>query len=259
MTNVHVEIHDTATAYITVSRPQVLNALDAATITELHDAFHALSDDAAVRSVVFTGAGDRAFIAGADIAELARMSAIRARETARRGQALCDRIEGLGKPVIAALNGLALGGGCEVAMACTLRLAADTVKIGQPEINLGLIPGFGGSQRLPRLVGRGTALEMLLTGDPVTAEEALRIGLVNRVVPASQLRADALALAETLATKPPVAVRYILDAVGRGLQMSLAEGCEYEAALFGLVTATDDCQEGTQAFLEKRPAEFKGR
>ena len=260
MTNITVEIEpDKATAHVTVTRPDVLNALDASTVGELRDGFHMLSDDPAVRAVVLTGAGDRAFIAGADIAELAKMDPMGARETARRGQAVCDLIERLGKPVIAAINGFALGGGCEVAMACAIRVAADTAKIGQPEINLGLIPGFGGSQRLSRLVGQGRALEMLLTGAPITAEEALRIGLVNRVVPASQLRSDARVLAETLAAKAPVASRYILDAVSRGMQMSLAEGCEYEATLFGLVAATEDREEGTRAFLEKRPAEFKGR
>ena len=260
MTNINVDIERAdAVAHVTVMRPKVLNALNGTTINELHDAFQALQDDAGVRAVVLTGSGDRAFIAGADITELAQMTPVRARETAQRGQALCALIEGLGKPVIAAINGFALGGGCEVAMACTIRLAADTAKIGQPEINLGLIPGFGGSQRLPRLVGSGRALEMLLTGEPVTAEDALRLGLVNRVVPAEQLGHDARALAVTLAAKPPIAVRYILDAVGRGMQMSLAEACDYEATLFGLVAATDDRQEGTKAFLEKRRAEFKGR
>ena len=260
MTNINVDIEQAdAVAHVTVVRPKVLNALNAATINELHDAFHALQDDAVVRAVVLTGSGDRAFIAGADITELAQMTPVRARETAQRGQALCDLIERLGKPVIAAINGFALGGGCEVAMACTIRLAADTAKIGQPEINLGLIPGFGGSQRLPRLVGLGRALEMLLTGDPIAAEDALRLGLVNRVVPADQLGDAARALATTLAAKPPIAVRYVLDAVGYGMQMSLAEACDYEATLFGLVAATDDRQEGTQAFLEKRRAEFKGR
>ena len=246
-------------ARVTVSRPKVLNALNAATITELFDVFGRLRADATARAIILTGAGERAFVAGADIAELARLQPAEAREVARRGQALCDLIAGAGKPVIAAINGFALGGGCELAMACTLRVAADTARIGQPEINLGLMPGYGGTQRLPRLVGPGAALEMLLAGDPVTAAEAHRLGLVNRVVPAERLMAEAGALAAALAAKPAVAVRYILDAVRSGMQMSLADGCDYEASVFGLVAATDDMREGTRAFLEKRRAEFKGQ
>ena len=250
---------DDRVARVTVTRPKVLNALNAATITELLDAFGQLCADDAVRAIILTGAGERAFVAGADIAELARLQPAGARELARRGQQLCDLIEGGGKPVVAAINGFALGGGCELAMACTLRVAADTARIGQPEINLGILPGYGGTQRLPRLVGPGPALEILLTGDPVTAEEARRLGLVNRVVPADRLPAEAAALAASLAAKPAVAVRYILDAVRSGMQMSLADGCDYEASLFGLVAATDDMREGTRAFLEKRRPEFKGR
>lgn len=246
-------------ALVTVTRPKVLNALNAATITELLEAFERLRDDAAVRAVVLTGAGERAFVAGADIAELARLGPAEAREVARRGQALCALIAGCGKPVIAAINGFALGGGCELAMACTLRVAADTARLGQPEINLGIIPGYGGTQRLPRLIGAGPALEILLTGKPVAAEEARRLGLVNRVVPAARLLDEARELAADLAAKPPVAVRYILDAVRSGTQMSLDEGCDHEAALFGVVAATEDKQEGTQAFLEKRRPAFKGR
>lgn len=250
---------DDRVARVTVTRPKVLNALNAATITELLDAFGQLCADDAVRAIILTGAGERAFVAGADIAELARLQPAGAREVARRGQRLCDLIEGGGKPVVAAINGFALGGGCELAMACTLRVAADTARIGQPEINLGILPGYGGTQRLPRLVGPGPALEILLTGDPVTAEEARRLGLVNRVVPADRLPAEAAALAASLAAKPAVAVRYILDAVRSGMQMSLADGCDYEASLFGLVAATEDMREGTRAFLEKRRPEFKGR
>ena len=246
-------------ARVTVSRPKVLNALNAATISELLDVFGRLRADEAVRAVVLTGAGERAFVAGADIAELARLQPAEAREVARRGHALCDLIAEAGKPVIAAINGFALGGGCELAMACTLRLAADTARIGQPEISLGLIPGYGGTQRLPRLVGPGPALEILLSGNSVTADEALRLGLVNRVVPADRLQAEADELAAALAAKPAVAVRYILDAVRSGMQMSLADGCDYEASLFGVVAATDDMREGTRAFLEKRRPEFKGR
>ena len=260
MENVIVtESHADGVATVTITRPKVLNALNGSTVGELLTVFRDLSETAAVRAVLLTGAGDRAFIAGADITELAQMTPTEAREVALRGQALCDLVSGLGKPVIAAINGFALGGGCELAMACTIRIAADTAKIGQPEINLGIIPGFGGTQRLPRLVGPGPALEILLTGDPIAAEDAQRLGLVNRVVPSARLMDEARALAASLAAKPPVAVRYILDAVRMGMQMSLADACDYEAALFGLVAATEDRQEGTRAFLEKRPPAFKGR
>ena len=250
---------DAAVLTVTINRPKVLNALNAATIVELDRAFAeaAASDD--VRAIVLTGAGDRSFVAGADINELAVQTPVSGREHARSGQAVFDRIERLGKPVIAAINGFALGGGCELAMACTLRIAADTAKLGQPEINLGLIPGYAGSQRLPRLVGRGRALELLLIGQPITADEAWRIGLVNRVVPAAELAAEARTLAQALASKAPIAARYILAAVGGGLEMSLSDAQDYEATLFGLVSTTDDMREGTRAFLEKRPAEFKGR
>ena len=218
-----------------------------------------LRHDGAIRAVVVTGAGPKAFVAGADIGELAALDPAGARALAERGQHVFDLVERLGKPVIAAVNGFALGGGCELALACTLRIAADTAKLGQPEINLGLIPGYGGTQRLARLVGRGRALELLLTGDPVDAQEAWRLGLVNRVVPAADVVPAAQALAARLASKAPHAVRAILDAVARGLDGSLAEGLAYEASLFGLVTATDDMKEGTRAFLEKRAPTFTGR
>lgn len=244
---------------ITINRPKVLNALNGQTLDELSAALEAAAADEAVRAITITGAGDKAFVAGADINELAVQTPVSGREHARRGQALFDRIERLGKPVIAAVNGFALGGGCELAMACTLRIAADTARFGQPEVNLGLIPGYAGTQRLPRLVGRGRALEMLLVGQPISADEAWRIGLVNRVVPAADLQAETRALASVLAAKAPIAVRYILDAVARGLDMSLADGQDYEATLFGLVSTSEDMREGTQAFLEKRKAEFTGR
>jgi enoyl-CoA hydratase len=244
---------------VTINRPKVLNALNGPTLSELDDVLRDAAKDDDVRVIVVTGEGDRSFVAGADINELAVQSPVGGREHARRGQAIFDRLERLGKPVIAAVNGFALGGGCELAMACTLRIASDTAKFGQPEINLGLMPGYAGSQRLPRLVGRGRALELLLAGDPITADEALRIGLVNRVVPAAELMNEARALADKLAAKPAVAVRYILEAVHGGLEMPLADAIDYEATLFGLVSTTDDMREGTRAFLEKRKPKFTGR
>lgn len=250
---------DGAIAIITVNRPKVLNALNMATLDELRRAVLALKHDPAVRCVVITGAGEKSFVAGADINELAVQTPTGGREHALRGQHVFDLIENMGKPVIAAINGYALGGGCELAMACTLRIAADTATLGQPEINLGIIPGYAGTQRLARLVGRGRALEWLLTGDQITAQEAYRLGLVNRVVPAADVMAESRKLATTLATKAPVAVRYIIEAVNKGLQMTFADGQVFEATLFGLVASTDDMREGTSAFLEKRKAEFKGR
>jgi len=256
--NVLVE-QDGAVLVVTINRPKVLNALDARTLAELDEVFGDAARRDDVRVVVLTGAGEKSFVAGADINELSVQTPVGGREHARRGQALFNRIEQLGKPVIAAVNGFALGGGCELAMACTLRLASSSARFGQPEINLGLLPGYAGSQRLPRLVGRGRALELLLTGMQISAEEALRIGLVNRVVPAAELATEARTLAQAIAAKAPIAVRYILEAVAGGLEMSLADAQDYEATLFGLVSTTDDMREGTKAFLEKRKPEFKGR
>jgi enoyl-CoA hydratase len=250
---------DGAVLSVTINRPKVLNALNAPTLAELSLVVDEARADEGVRVVILTGAGEKAFVAGADINELAQQTPVGGRDHARRGQTIFDRLEALGKPVIAAVNGFALGGGCELAMACTLRIAADNAQFGQPEINLGLIPGYAGSQRLPRLVGAGRALELLLTGDRINAQEAWRIGLVNRVVPAAQLMSDVRTLAALLASKPPVAVRYILDAVRRGLEMHLSEAQDYEATLFGLVSTTEDMREGTRAFLDKRKPEFKGR
>ena len=250
---------DGAVAILTVNRPKVLNALNAQTVDELRRAILELKRDDAVRAVVLTGAGEKAFIAGADINELATQTPTSGRDRAMTGQHVLDLIEHMGKPVIAAINGFALGGGCELAMACTIRLAADTARLGQPEINLGIMPGYAGTQRLARIVGRGRALEILLTGDMVPAQEAYRLGLVNRVVPAAELMAEAKKLAATLASKAPVAVRYILEAVHRGLDMPFAEAQTFEATLFGLVASTEDMREGTNAFLEKRTAEFKGK
>jgi enoyl-CoA hydratase len=246
-------------AVLTINRPEVLNALNLATLHELRDAFSGFRDDESVRAVVVTGAGEKAFVAGADIKELAVQSPGASRTHASIGQQVFDSIEMLGKPVVAAINGFALGGGCELAMSCTLRLAADTAKIGQPEIQLGLLPGYGGTQRLPRLVGKGKALELLLLGTPVTASEAERIGLVNRVVPADDLLREARRLAAALAAQAPLAVRAIIEAVNRGANMSFAEGCALESALFGLTAATEDMREGTRAFLDKRKPRFEGR
>lgn len=250
---------DGAVATVTVNRPKVLNALNAATLGELETAITALGADGQVRAIVLTGAGEKAFVAGADINELAVLTPAEGKEHARRGQVIFSRIEQLGKPVIAAINGFALGGGCELAMACTLRVAADTARLGQPEINLGIIPGYAGSQRLPRLVGKGRALELLLTGDMVTAQRAFEIGLVNMVVPGAELMATATRLAQTLAGKAPVAVRYIIEAVNHGLDMPLGQAEFLETALFGAVASTEDTKEGTAAFLEKRKASWKGR
>lgn len=246
-------------AIITVNRPKVLNALNTATLDELRRTILALKADDDVRAIILTGAGEKSFVAGADINELAVRSPTSGREHAIRGQHVLDLIENLGKPVIAAVNGYALGGGCELAMACTIRLAAEGARLGQPEINLGIIPGYAGTQRLARLVGRGRALEILLTGEPIGASEAYRLGLVNRVVPAAELMTEARKLAELLAAKAPIAVRYVIDAVNNGLQMSFAEAQKYEATLFGLIASTDDMREGTRAFLEKRKPEFKGK
>ena len=250
---------DGAVAVITINRPQVLNALNLSTLDELRRAALALKHDAAVRVVVITGSGDKSFVAGADVNELAVQTPTQGKEVALRGQHVFDLIENLGKPVIAAINGYALGGGCELAMACTLRVAADTARLGQPEINLGIIPGYGGTQRLARLVRKGVALELLLTGRHITAAEALQIGLVNRVVPAANLLPEAKALAAELALKAPIAVQYILEAVHRGLEVSFDKGQFLEATLFGLVASTDDMREGTKAFLEKRKPDFRGR
>jgi enoyl-CoA hydratase len=250
---------DASVATVTINRPRVLNALNTQTLDELRRVALDLKQDDSVRVMIVTGAGDKAFVAGADINELAVLSPTAGREHALAGQHVFDLIENLGKPVIAAINGYALGGGCELAMACTLRIAAESARLGQPEINLGIIPGYAGTQRLARLVGVGKAMEIALTGTPLSAADAERIGLVNRVVPSAELMSEVRKLAAHLAAQAPVAIRYIIAAINKGAEMGFAEGAVFEATLFGLVASTDDMREGTRAFLEKRKAEFKGR
>ncbi len=246
-------------AYVTVNRPKVLNALNGATVEELRAAFHELKHDASIRVVILTGAGEKAFVAGADIGELAKQDPVSGKEMALRGQNVLNLIENLGKPVIACVNGFALGGGCELALACTLRLASDNAKFGQPEVKLGIIPGYGGTQRLPRLVGKGLAMQMVLSGEMITAAEAHRIGLVNEVTAAAELIPRAEAIAAKIIANAPLAVQYAMEAVNKGMEMTLAEGLFLEAALFGVSCATEDKAEGTSAFLEKRAAAFKGK
>ena len=246
-------------AYVTVNRPKVLNALNMATMEELRAAFTEIKSDALLRVAILTGAGEKAFVAGADIGELAKLDAVSGKEYTHRGQAVLDLIENLGKPVIACINGFALGGGCELAMACTMRLASDNAKLGQPEVKLGIIPGYGGTQRLPRLVGKGLAMQMVLAGETITASEAHRIGLVNEVTAAAELIPRAEAIAGKIIANAPLAVQYAMEAVNKGMEMTLAEGLFLEAALFGVCCATSDKKEGTTAFLEKRPAAFKGQ
>jgi len=244
---------------ITLNRPDKLNALNRETLSELHHAFAAAADDDAVRVVVLTGAGPKAFVAGADIAEMNGLSVVQARDFSRHGQRLMSRIEGLGKPVLAMINGFALGGGLELAMACHLRIAADTAKLGQPEVNLGLLPGFGGSQRLARLAGRGVALELCLLGQPIDAARAAQLGVVTRVVPADQLEAETMKLAEQLARSAPLALRGVLDAVLIGGDCALEAGLDYETQQFAVAFSTEDMKEGTGAFLARRPPQFTGR
>ncbi len=246
-------------AYVTVNRPNVLNALNMATMEELRTAFTDIKNDAAIRVAILTGAGEKAFVAGADINELARHEAVSAKEYTHRGQSVLDLIENLGKPVIACINGFALGGGCELALACTMRLASENAKLGQPEVKLGVPPGYGGTQRLPRLVGKGLAMQMLLAGEMITAQEAHRIGLVNEVTAAAELIPRAEAIAAKISANAPLAVQYAMEAVNKGMEMTLAEGLFLEAALFAVCCASEDKKEGTTAFLEKRRAQFKGR
>jgi enoyl-CoA hydratase/carnithine racemase len=258
LANVQYEKKD-STAYVTVNRPKVLNALDTPTWTDLQAAFEDAKADASVQGVILTGAGDKAFIAGADISELADVDAYGAEESSRFGQGVLDLIGNLGKPVIAAINGFALGGGCETAMACTMRIAAEHARFGQPEVKLGLLPGGGGTQRLPRLVGKGRALQLILTGETISAQEAYRIGLVNEVVPAANLIARAETILKQIMANAPIAGTFSLEAANKGLDTSQAEGFALEASYFGICAATEDKKEGTSAFLEKRAPQFHGR
>jgi enoyl-CoA hydratase/carnithine racemase len=246
-------------AYITLNRPKVLNALSHQTFVDLRAAFEDARDDAAVRGVILTGAGDKAFIAGADISQLATVTAVQSEQSSRFGQEVLNLVENLGKPVIAAINGFALGGGCETAMACTIRVASETATFGQPEVRLGLVPGGGGTQRLPRLVGKGRALQLILTGEMIGAQEAHRIGLVNEVVPAAEVIPRSEAILKQIFANAPLAVKYSLAAVNHGLEISQSEGQALEAAFFGLCAGTEDKAEGTQAFMQKRAPQFQGR
>ncbi len=246
-------------ARITFNRPKVLNALDRQTVEELGDCLNRARDDAAVRVLILTGAGEKSFVAGADINELARRTPVDGKEFSLYGQEVFHRLETMGKPSIAALNGFALGGGCELALACTIRIASKTAKLGQPEVKLGIIPGYGGSQRLARLCGKGMAHELILAGEMIPAEEALRIGLVNHVVEPGELLPAAEALARRIIANAPLAVKFAIEAVEHGMEMPQEEGLFLEATLFGLCCATEDMREGTRAFLEKRPAQFKGK
>src|SRR5262252_867349 len=248
-----------AIAYVTINRPKVLNALNMATMEELRAAFHDIKNDGAIRVVIFTGSGEKAFIAGADIGELAKQDAVTGKEYTHRGQNVLNLVENLGKPVIACINGFALGGGCEIAMACTMRLASENAKLGQPEVKLGIIPGYGGTQRLPRLVGKGIALQLLLTGEMISAQEAHRIGLVNEVPAPADLIPRAEAIAEKIIANGPLAVQYTMEAVNKGMETTLAEGLYMEAVLFGMASSTEDKREGTTAFLEKRAPRFQGK
>jgi enoyl-CoA hydratase/carnithine racemase len=245
-------------AFITISRPKVLNALNGPTLQELNRAFQSVRDDSEVRVAILTGEGEKAFVAGADISEFVGLKAVQGEALSALGQAVFSLIENCGKPVIAAVNGFALGGGCELSLACTIRIASESARFGQPETKLGIIPGYGGTQRLARLIGKGRALQIILTGDMVKADEALRIGLVNEVLPAAELLPRAEAIANKIIANAPVATRLCLEAVNKGMNMTLADGLAFEASLFGLCFATEDQNEGAKAFLEKRPPQFKG-
>jgi enoyl-CoA hydratase len=246
-------------AYVTLNRPKVLNALNRKTVEELQGALTDARGDDRVGVLILTGAGEKSFVAGADIGELAQQTPVSGRETSLFGQGVFHLLETLGKPSICAINGFALGGGCELALACTIRIASKTAKLGQPEVKLGIIPGYGGSQRLARLCGKGVAQELCLTGEMIGAEEALRIGLVNHIYEPAELLAAAEAMAKKIIANAPLAVKYTMEAIERGMEMGQEEGLFLEATLFGLACTTEDMREGTKAFLEKRPGQFKGK
>ena len=246
-------------AHVTLNRPKVLNALNQSVFLELKAAFEDARDDASVRGVILTGSGDKAFAAGADIAEMSSYSAFQAEESTRRAQGVTELMENLGKPVIAAVNGFALGGGCELAMACTIRIASENAKFGQPEVKIGIMPGAGGTQRLPRLVGKGRALQLILSGEIINAQEAYRIGLVNELVPTADLISRAEAILNQINRNAPLGVRFSIDAVNKGLDGSVSEGLLIEASLFGICAGSEDKKEGTSAFLAKRAPQFQGR
>ena len=246
-------------AYITFNRPKVLNALNRKTVEELQLVLTDVRDDAAVRVLILSGSGEKAFVAGADIGELAQQTPVNGKEFSLFGQSVFHLLETMGKPSICAINGFALGGGCELALCCSIRLASKTAKLGQPEVKLGILPGYGGSQRMARLCGKGIAHEVCLTGEMISAEEAQRIGLVNRVYEPAELLPAAEAMAKKIIERAPLAVKYCMEAIERGVEMPLEEGLFLEATLFGLCCATEDMREGTKAFLEKRAAKFQGK
>jgi enoyl-CoA hydratase len=246
-------------AFITFNRPKVLNALNRKTVEELRAVLADARDDASVRVLILTGAGEKSFVAGADIGELAQRTAVDGKDFSLFGQGVFRLLETMGKPSICAVNGFALGGGCELALSCTIRIASKNAKLGQPEVKLGIIPGYGGTQRLARLCGKGVAHELCLTGEMIAAEEAQRIGLVNRIYEPAELLPAAEAMAKKVVANAPLAVKYTMEAIERGIEMPQEEGLFLEATLFGLSCATEDMREGTKAFLEKRPAQFKGK
>jgi enoyl-CoA hydratase len=248
-----------AIAYVTLNRPKVLNALKQAVFAELKSAFEDARNDPSIRGVILTGSGEKAFAAGADIAEMSNYTGVEAGEATRRAQEVTEIIENLGKPVIAAVNGFALGGGCELSMACTIRLAVEGAKFGQPEVKIGIMPGAGGTQRLPRLVGKGRALQLILTGEVISAQEAYRIGLVNEIVPSSNLIPRAEAILNQIISNAPLGVKFSIEAVNKGLEASVSEGLLLEASLFAVCAGSEDKKEGTSAFLAKRAPQFQGR